>query len=131
MNEVKVVALGAVEPIPLSGGSWSRMLVSPQTVDKNETCLGYSVFTPGMTTTPMSHVVEELAYVISGNGALSLDDGVVPMDAGTAVHIPAEVWHAVTNPGDEDLVMVFVFSSPGYPETQRRDVEVVLPEVES
>jgi oxalate decarboxylase/phosphoglucose isomerase-like protein (cupin superfamily) len=40
--------------------------------------------------------------------------------AGQALYVPAKVWHTVVNPGEEDLVMVFSFPSPGYPPTERR-----------
>ena len=40
--------------------------------------------------------------------------------AGDAMHIPAGVWHAVANTGDDDVVMVFGFAHPDYPPTERR-----------
>ncbi len=33
--------------------------------------------------------------------------------------MPAGVWHAVANTGDEDVVMVFGFPHPDYPPTAR------------
>jgi quercetin dioxygenase-like cupin family protein len=44
----------------------------------------------------------------------------VRFGAGDALHIPAGVWHAVVNDGDEDVVMVFGFPHPDYPPTERR-----------
>jgi oxalate decarboxylase/phosphoglucose isomerase-like protein (cupin superfamily) len=52
---------------------------------------------------------------------IRLETGDVPVAAGQALYVPAKVWHAVVNPGAEDLVMVFSFPSPGYPPTDRRD----------
>ena len=43
MSEVAVIALADVEPVPLAGGSWSRVLVAEQTVGGNVSALGYSV----------------------------------------------------------------------------------------
>ena len=51
---------------------------------------------------------------------VALDEGAVAFAAGEAVHIPAGVWHAVANTGDEDVVMVFGFPHPDYPPTERR-----------
>jgi quercetin dioxygenase-like cupin family protein len=82
--------------------------------------LGCSVFTPGTVVTPVCHETEEVAYVVSGSGELRLDDGAVAFGAGDALHIPAGVWHAVANTGDEDVVMVFGFPHPDYPPTERR-----------
>ena len=86
----------------------------------NVSSLGYSVFTPGAETDDLSHAVEELAFVVSGSGELRLEDEVVALRAGSAVFIPARLWHTVANSGDEDLMMVFTFPDQGYPETEHR-----------
>jgi quercetin dioxygenase-like cupin family protein len=117
---VGVVSLGDVEPIELPRGSWSRMLVTDARVGGNRASLGYSVFTPGTVLPAVRHEAEEVAYVVSGSGELRLDDGAVDFRAGDALHIPAGVWHAVANTGDDDVVMVFGFPHPDYPPTERR-----------
>ncbi|GJM39732.1 MAG: hypothetical protein DHS20C20_00140 [Ardenticatenaceae bacterium] len=119
-NEVKVVALEDVAKIDLPGGSWSRMLLNSATLTSNLSALGYSIFKPGTTTSPVSHQVEELAYVVSGKGELRLDEDVVTYGAGDALFIPAHTWHAVANTGSEDMIMVFIFPYPDYPPTERR-----------
>ena len=117
---VSVVPLGEVEPIPLPGGSWSRMVVTGGRVRGAASSLGYSVFTPGTVLAPVRHETEEVAYVVRGTGELRLDEGAVPFGPDDALHIPAGVWHAVANTGDEDVVMVFGFPHPDYPPTERR-----------
>ena len=44
---VSVVPLSDVDPIPLPGDSWSRMLVTGDRVPGTASSIGYSVFTPG------------------------------------------------------------------------------------
>jgi len=117
---VRVVAVDSVEPIELPNGSWSRMLVTGERVGGNEASLGYSVFTPGTTLAPVRHETEEFAYVVAGSGELLLDDGAVPFAAGDALFVPAGVWHAVSNTGGADVIMVFGFAHPEYPPTERR-----------
>ena len=53
-------------------------------------------------------------------GELRLEDEVVPYAAGSALYIPAGVWHAVVNTGNEPVTMVFAFPHPDYPPTERR-----------
>lgn len=121
MATITTVGLNAIEPIPLPNGSWSRMLVTEASVLETAGSLGYSVFTPGTATAPVSHTVEEIAFVVSGSGELRLENGETsPFAAGQAIHIPARVWHGVANTGDVDLTMVFGFPWPGYPPTERR-----------
>ena len=118
---VSVCPLDKAPPIELPNGSWSRMLVTAERLDGNSASLGYSVFRPGTELQPVRHETEEIAYVVSGRGELRLDDGSVPFASGDALHIPAGIWLAVANSGDEDVVMVFGFPHPTYPPTERRD----------
>lgn len=120
---VKTVALEDVEPIALPGGSWSRMVLNDKSLSgSNASSLGYSVFTPGCVTGMVAHETEEVAYVLSGSGELRLDGENVPFAAGQGLFVPAGVWHAVANIGDEDVVMVFGFPHPDYPPTERREM---------
>jgi quercetin dioxygenase-like cupin family protein len=116
----QVVALDAVDPIELPNGSWSRMLVTDRSVGGNRGSLGYSVFTPGTTLAPVRHETEEFAFVVSGRGELLLDGQSLAFGQGDALYIPGGVWHAVSNTGDSDAIMVFGFPHPDYPPTERR-----------
>ena len=95
-------------------------MLSEANIDGIHSSLGYSIFRPGMVTDPVSHEVEELAFVVAGRGELRLEAGALAFSAGEALHIPARIWHAVANTGEEDLVMVFTFPHPAYPPTERR-----------
>jgi quercetin dioxygenase-like cupin family protein len=117
---ITVVSRDDVAPIPLPNGSWSRMVVTGETVPAVVSSLGYSVFTPGTVTGMVAHQVEEVAYVLSGRGELRTDGEPAPFATHQALHIPAGLWHAVANTGEDDLVMVFGFPHPGYPPTERR-----------
>lgn len=119
VGHVRAVAGEAVARIELPGGSWSRMIVTDKSVDGNVSSLGYSVFTPGSATAPVSHQTEEVAYVLSGAGELRLDSDTVTFRAGDGLFIPPGVWHAVANTGTEDVAMVFGFPHPDYPPTER------------
>jgi quercetin dioxygenase-like cupin family protein len=90
----------------------------------SQTALGFSSFAPHTATAMLSHRTEELAYVVAGEGELRMDDGCLPYGPGTALYVPAGVWHAVVNTGDEPVTMVCVFPHPDYPPTERRDEAV-------
>jgi quercetin dioxygenase-like cupin family protein len=120
MSSVSVVPLDAVPDIELPNGSFSRMLVTHERAEGATASLGYSVFRPGTELGSVAHETEEFAYVVAGRGRLELDDGGLEFRAGQALHIPAGVWHAVVNDGDEDVVMIFGFPHPDYPPTERR-----------
>jgi quercetin dioxygenase-like cupin family protein len=119
-GSVRKIRLEDAPKIELPGGSWSRMVLNESSLQGNRGSLGYSIFTPGTALSPVSHEAEEMAIVIAGTGELRLDDQVVSYGPGDALFIPAGVWHAVANTGDEDVIMVFAFPHPDYPPTQRK-----------
>ncbi len=119
LSGVRVIPLEDVPPIELPGGSWSRVMLTGERV-ASSSALGFSSFAAGSSTAMLSHATEELAYVITGQGELRLDEEAVPYRAGSALFIPAGVWHAVANTGDEPVTMVFAFPHPDYPPTDRR-----------
>lgn len=121
MSQAGVISLHDVDPVELPMGSWSRLLVTQRTVTGNASTMGYSVFKPGLVAADLSHSVEELAFVVGGQGTVRLEDDQLEVQAGQALFIPARTWHTVVNDGDEDLVMVFSFPSPDYPPTERRE----------
>ncbi|HEX4035082.1 MAG TPA: cupin domain-containing protein [Solirubrobacteraceae bacterium] len=122
MSAVTVVDLQAVEPVALPEDSWSRMVLTEKTLAGNASSLGYSVFKPGCVTALVRHETEEVAYVLSGAGELRLEGGeTVAFAGGQGLFVPAGIWHAVANTGDEDVAMVFGFPHPDYPPTQRRE----------
>lgn len=59
--------------------------------------LGFSSFAPGTHTAMLRHATEELAFILTGTGELGLDSEPVPYRAGSALFIPAGVWHAAAN----------------------------------
>lgn len=119
-DRIAVVTMEEIAPIPLPQGSWSRMVLTGDSVPGIASSLGYSVFTPGTVTGMVSHEVEEVAYVLAGRGELRTDGAPVAFTAGQALHIPPRLWHAVANTGGEDMIMLFGFPHPGYPPTERR-----------
>ena len=126
LTGVRVIPLEDVPPIELPGGSWSRVILTGERV-ASSSALGFSSFAARSSTAMLSHATEELAYVISGQGELRLDEEVVPYQAGSALFIPAGVWHAVANTGDEPVTMVFTFPHPDYPPTERRTAATPTP----
>jgi len=116
---IKIAKLSETEPIALPRDSWSKKLLTGQTVGAQKSMLGVSKFTPGTVTAFLTHQEEELVYVLKGKGRIRLKDGEVSYQAGDGIYIPAGISHGVVNDGDEDVEMVFAFSWPDYPPTEK------------
>ena len=121
VSEVSVVALEDVEPIPLPGGSWSRMLVTAATRGRQPQLAGLLRVHPRHRADPGAPTRPRRSRTWSRAAAsCAWTTGPCAFRAGDALHIPAGVWHAVANTGDDDVVMVFGFPHPEYPPTERR-----------
>lgn len=83
--------------------------------------LGRGSFLPGAGTPPHRHQgSEELIYVISGEGTMTLGNDRLSVKAGTAVRIPAGWEHSFQVGGAGPMEVVQVYS-PGGPEQRFRD----------
>ena len=61
------------------------------------------------------HAVDQLLYVVEGEGETILDGMVYPLEEGGAVCVPAGVEHNIVNTDDEPLKLFTVYSPPQHP----------------
>jgi quercetin dioxygenase-like cupin family protein len=117
--KIKVLPFEKGNKVDLGKGSFSNLILTGGNLDNaNKNMLGYSVFKPGIDTKQKIHTeAEELAYVVSGSGKLTVRNELISFSKGDSLFIPPGVPHGVRNDGAEDIVMVFFFSSPEYPKT--------------
>lgn len=116
--EVKVIPFQKGEKVDVGNNSWSCHLITNKSAGATRVMLGLSTFTPGTDTPQKIHTEEELCYILKGRGSITMGEEEIFYQPGEAVFIPAGVPHGVRNRGDEDVVMVYVFSSPQYPPTR-------------
>jgi quercetin dioxygenase-like cupin family protein len=55
------------------------------------------------------HAQAEVYYLLAGEGAMEIDGVTQQISAGTAVFIPGNAEHAITNTGHEPLRFIYVF----------------------
>ncbi len=106
--------------VNLGNGSFSKLILTKNTLkSSNKSMLGYSIFKPGIDTPQKIHSgAEELAYVVSGSGKLTVKNDLIEFKSGDSIFIPPGVPHGIRNDGSEDVAMVFFFSSSYYPKTK-------------
>jgi quercetin dioxygenase-like cupin family protein len=87
--------------------------------------LGRGTFAPGAAIAPHRHDdSDELVYVISGRGTLTIGGYRLPAWPGTAFRIPAGIEHSFQVDGDQPVEVVQVYSPAG-PEQRFRSWEAV------
>jgi oxalate decarboxylase/phosphoglucose isomerase-like protein (cupin superfamily) len=96
-----------------------KWLSEPRVTDAKRFSAGVVILKPGKGHTRHNHPgVEEILYVISGQGMQTVEDSQGkpmrrPVAAGMLVHIPADVYHETINTGWEPLKLVAIYSPHG------------------
>ena len=70
---------------------------------------------------------EEVYFVVSGTGEMCLGDERQIVEAGQAVQIPPGVHHQLTNVGESELVMIYVYGPAGDVAHWRQELSGTLP----
>ena len=99
-------------------GALVKRVIYPQLTGVKGATLAIVYINPGEEIVLHSHAEEELYYIISGEGTVTLDDKVEPVGPGTAVYIAPNVVHGQRPTGNEPLYMVAVITPPFTPDSK-------------
>ena len=118
-GEGQVVRAGSAQTFRSPDGlATIELLLEPP--DGSASYLGRAVFHPGARAPVHRHPEsEELVYVLSGSGTMTLGEATLAVEKGMALRIPAGVPHSFTVGGEEPMEIVQVYS-PGGPEQRFR-----------
>lgn len=96
-------------------GALVKRLIYPEVTGVKGATLAVVYINPGEEIVLHSHPEEELYYIISGTGTVTLDDEEVPVGPGSAVYIAGNRIHGQRPTGNEPLYMVAVVTPPFKP----------------
>ncbi len=93
-----------------------RTLISADRTPTTGLTVGTAQIDPGAPTEGACHrhAAPEVYYFVAGTGFVHMDGAAYPVAAGTAVYVPGNTWHFVTNTGPDPLRLIFVFSVDGF-----------------
>ncbi|MFN0119511.1 MAG: cupin domain-containing protein [Blastocatellia bacterium] len=101
-------------------GSEIRPLIDRTTSSVTQCSLAEEILPPGKTVSPHHHeVLEEIYYILSGSGVMTIGDESQAVAAGDAVYIPTHRQHTLTNTGVEDMRLLLVCGPAFYFEDHR------------
>lgn len=90
-------------------GSQIRPLIDRTTSPITQCSLAEELLPPGHSVTPHHHeVLEEIYYILTGTGEMTVGDETRAVGAGDAVYIPTGQRHTLTNTGAEPMRIVLV-----------------------
>jgi quercetin dioxygenase-like cupin family protein len=75
--------------------------------------MGKVVFQPGVKTKPHTRDVEEVLFVLAGQGTVVTEDAVYTLDEGDSLLIPPGVRHRHENRGTHALHQLYIFAPQG------------------
>ncbi len=112
----RFVAPREVETLVFDWGT-IKWLSEPRVTTTNRFSAGVVLLEPGKGHTRHNHPgVEEILYVVSGQGNQMVDDGGEvwnPIGPGDLIHVPADMFHSTVNTGWEPLKMMAIYCPPG------------------
>lgn len=104
-------------------GSEIRPLIDRTTSEITQCSLAEETLPPGRAVTPHHHQeLEEIYYILSGRGVMSVGDEQREVGAGDAVYVPRGYRHTLENTGDEPIRLLVVCGPAFFYEDQIPDV---------
>ena len=90
-------------------GSAIRPLIDRTTSAITQCSLAEETLPPGCAVTPHRHrEIEEIYYVVSGRGLMTVGDETREVSAGDAIYVPRDHRHSLRNTGSEPIRLVLV-----------------------
>lgn len=88
-------------------GSELRPLIDRTTSDITRCSLAEEILPPGCAVTPHHHrEIEEIYYIVSGQGLMTVGDETHEVEAGDAVYVPRGHRHTLTNTGIQPITLL-------------------------
>jgi len=95
--------------IKTAHGSEIRPLIDRTTSDITQCSLAEEMLPPGCAVTPHHHRdIEEIYYLVSGRGLMTVGDEIQEVNAGDAVYVPRGHRHTLQNTGTETIKLILV-----------------------
>lgn len=117
-----VINRNSASVIKTPHGSEIRPLIDRTTSDITQCSLAEEVLPPGRAVAPHHHrELEEIYYILSGRGMMSVGDEKREVSAGDAVYVPRSARHTLENTGDEPIRLLVVCGPAFFYEDQIPD----------
>lgn len=112
---MRVASFDSAPKMTTNTGTELRVLLDTTDGGQGRMSLATETLKPGQHTTPHWHDrLEEIYYIVAGEGRMEIGPEARPVKAGDAILIPICRTHCLHNIGDTDLVVLCPVSPPWY-----------------
>lgn len=94
---------------------WKTLLSRGKTASEALTA-GIAVVPPGGYLSPHRHSPPELYYILHGEGVMEIEGEARRVGAGTAIFIPRDARHGISNPTTHELRFLYAFAVDSFDE---------------
>ena len=107
------------------------IMIDPENSGPTGVCVLSQTLDPG-SVVPVHHheKAEQVLFIVSGRGEISVADQKVEAGPGVTVHVPMSVAHGIVNTGNEPLSILEVTSPSGFQEIFREMDRLSEPDLE-
>jgi mannose-6-phosphate isomerase-like protein (cupin superfamily) len=106
------------EEVSRKGLVYWRTLISGDVTRSETLTMGIGRVPPGEALRRHRHRPAEVYLVLEGTGSVEIGSEARPVEAGSAVFIPADVFHSLANTGASDLRFTYVFPADSFGEVE-------------
>jgi quercetin dioxygenase-like cupin family protein len=110
---LKIVKLDEVEGMTFPAGRTTRVLSGQDLLPTKNFTAGYVVIQPKGTIPLHAHSNEEIYILLKGTGKMKLGAKEEIVQALSAIYIEPNAEHFLQNMGEDEMVMIFVYSPAG------------------
>jgi quercetin dioxygenase-like cupin family protein len=110
---LKIVKLDEVEGMTFPAGRTTRVLTGQDLLPTKNFTAGYVVIQPKGTIPLHAHSNEEIYILLKGTGKMKLGAKEEIVQALSAIYIEPNAEHFLQNMGEDEMVMIFVYSPAG------------------
>jgi quercetin dioxygenase-like cupin family protein len=110
---LKIVKLDEVEGMTFPAGRITRVLTGQDLLPTKNFTAGYVVIQPKGTIPLHAHSNEEIYILLKGTGKMKLGAKEEIVQALSAIYIEPNAEHFLQNMGEDEMVMIFVYSPAG------------------
>jgi quercetin dioxygenase-like cupin family protein len=110
---MKIVRLNEIKGMTFPAGRTTRVLTGQNLLPTKHFTAGYVVIQPKGTIPLHSHSNEELYILLRGTGKIKLEAKEEIVESMSAIYIEPNAEHFLHNMGEDEMVMIFVYSPAG------------------
>ena len=94
----------------------AREIASPRNSKAEKMSIAEIIIPAGINVVPHHHMMEEVYYIVSGEGLMMVEDETAVVRAGESVVIAPHQWHSIDNQTSEELRLIVTCTPAWAPE---------------